>query len=169
MEAEEASATAGTGKFMGRGGGGGESGHDFGADALIGEDFEEETVGDAAIDHVDLLDSGIESGEGGADLGDHAAGDDAFIDEPFDAGAVEGGDEGGWVGGVVHDAEDVGDVDEFGGAEAAAMSALTLRTWSVPSSLATGEMTGTSSRWMAARTSAGRNPWTEPTKPRSTG
>lgn len=117
MEAEDASATAGTGKFMGRGGGGGESGHDFGADALIGEDFEEETVGDAAIDHVDLLDSGIESGEGGADLGDHAAGDDAFIDEPFDAGAVEGGDEGGWVGGVVHDAEDVGDVDEFGGAE----------------------------------------------------
>lgn len=117
MEAVEASATAGTGKFMGRGGGGGESGHDFGADALVGEDFEEETVRDAAINHVDLLDSGIESGECGADLGDHAAGDDAFIDEPFDAGAVEGGDEGGWVGGVVHDAEDVGDVDEFGGAE----------------------------------------------------
>ena len=93
------------------------SGDDFGADALIGEDFEEETVGDAAIDHVDLLDSGIEGGEGGADLGDHAAGDDAFVDEPFDAGAVERGDEGGRVGGVVHDAEDVGDVDEFGGAE----------------------------------------------------
>ena len=92
---------------------------DLGAAALFGEDFEEEGVGDAAVDEVDFADAGVEGVEGGADFGDHAAGDGAVGHVGFGLGAGEGGDEGGGVLGVAEEAGDVGDVNEFGGFEGA--------------------------------------------------
>ena len=74
-------------------------------------------MGDAAIHEVDFFHTGIQRAECGFYLGDHAAGDDAFIDELLYSGAVQGGDEGGRILRVTHHAQHVRDVEELRSAQ----------------------------------------------------
>lgn len=46
-------------------------------------------MGDAAVDDVRFVDARRECGEAGFDFGEHAFGDDAFLDEFFDLGLGE--------------------------------------------------------------------------------
>ena len=62
---------------------------DLGADADVGEDFEDEGVGDATVDEVNFTNTTAKGSEGGVHLGDHAAGDDALVFEIGDVSWVE--------------------------------------------------------------------------------
>ena len=54
---------------------------DLGADALLGEDLQQQGVGQAAVDEVDLATPASRASTALLDLGDHAAGDGAVGDE----------------------------------------------------------------------------------------
>lgn len=54
---------------------------DFGSNAGLGKDFEEKGMGSASVDEVDFFDAAGEGVEGGGDLGNHASGDRAVVDE----------------------------------------------------------------------------------------
>ncbi len=91
--------------------------HDHRADAGVGEDLEQEHVGDPAVEDVGAVHA-VADGVGAAgDLGDHAAGDRAVGDELVEF--VGGGlaDQAGGVGDVAAQALDVGEVDQLLGAE----------------------------------------------------
>ena len=51
--------------------------HDFGADAGVGENLEQDGMWNAAVDEGDLVDAGLDGDDGGVDFGDHALIDDA--------------------------------------------------------------------------------------------
>jgi hypothetical protein len=63
------------------------SAHHLRADAAVGEDFQQQRVGQAAIDEVDLAHAGVERVHGAADFRDHAAGDRAIGDQRRGLGA----------------------------------------------------------------------------------
>src|SRR6185436_16634759 len=54
---------------------------DLRADALLGEDLEEHGVAPPAVDHVRLLDAGLERLDAALDLRDHPRADHAAADE----------------------------------------------------------------------------------------
>jgi hypothetical protein len=54
---------------------------DLGADAFLGEYFEEQGVRNPAVYDMDLGAAGVESLETGFGLGDHPSGDNAFLDK----------------------------------------------------------------------------------------
>src|SRR5215468_10913248 len=83
---------------------------DLGADALVGEDFEEHRVGDPAVDDVGLGGAPLEGLERGLDLGQHAAVDHAGLDQPLGLALGEARDE---LAVVAVDPLDVGEVDEL--------------------------------------------------------
>lgn len=84
---------------------------DFRADALIGEDLQEQRMHDAAVHDVHLFYAPVDGGERAFDLGDHAAGDHAAIDEGLSLARAERTDE---LAILVFYALDVGHQHEFG-------------------------------------------------------
>ena len=54
---------------------------DLGADALIGEDLEQDRVAHATVDDVHLVDAAAERLQAALDLGDHPRGDDTALDQ----------------------------------------------------------------------------------------
>ena len=52
---------------------------DLGADACVGEDLKQQRVTLAAVDHVDLVDTGIQGGNTAGDLGEHTSGKNAVL------------------------------------------------------------------------------------------
>ena len=90
---------------------------DLGADALVGVDFEEEGVGEAAVDDVGFFDAAVEGGDAGFDLGEHAFADFLAVDEILDLGAGDAAEERGRVVFAFADAVGVGDEDHFFGLE----------------------------------------------------
>ena len=91
--------------------------HDHRADAGVGEDLEQQHVGDAAVEDVGVVHA-VAHGVGAArDLRDHAAGDRAVGDQSVEF--VGGGlaDQARGVVDVAPQALDVGEVDELLGPE----------------------------------------------------
>ncbi len=78
--------------------------HDFGADARVGENLQQEAVLDVTADHVDFSNSAFHCGNGGEDFGDHAASDDFLLNQAFDLLRCDAGNEGVAVRGITHDA-----------------------------------------------------------------
>jgi activator of 2-hydroxyglutaryl-CoA dehydratase len=64
----------------------------IGADAAIGENFQQQRMRQAAIDEVDLAYAGIQSIHRTADFRDHAAGNGAIGDHGISSGAGHGFD-----------------------------------------------------------------------------
>ncbi len=91
--------------------------NDFGADALVRVDFEQQGVGDTAVDDMGLADAGFECGQARFDLGEHRIGDDAGVDHLFDLGFVEAADPAFGVVDIAADAVGVADHDELLGGD----------------------------------------------------
>ena len=64
------------------------SSKNFGAHALVGVDFQEERVGEAAVDDVGFFDAGVEGDDAGFDLGQHAFADFLAVDGILRSGAL---------------------------------------------------------------------------------
>ena len=79
-----------------------------------GENFEQHRVRDAAVEDDRGLDPGVDRGDAGVDLGDHAAGDRLIGLERVDRRAVEVGEQRPVL---VEDPRDVGEQEEALGAE----------------------------------------------------
>src|SRR5437870_11103889 len=89
--------------------------HDLGADAFVGEDFEEERMPEPAVDQVRFADAGAEAVEARLHLGDHAAVDDAGLDELVAPHGVQTRHQGCWVRAVGQDSGRVAQKDELFG------------------------------------------------------
>jgi len=75
-----------------------------------------------AIDEVNFFDSGGKSFESGIDLGDHASGNGAVIQEISGFTSGDRVNERIWICGILHQAGDVGEVDELCGFQRAGES-----------------------------------------------
>ena len=87
---------------------GGSGKNDFGSNPGIGEDFEKERVGEAAVDEVNFLSAGAESVEGGGHFGNHSSSDGSVFEIGGCFFLVEGRDESFGFFGVVHETWDIG-------------------------------------------------------------
>src|SRR5262245_46593266 len=83
---------------------------DLGADAFLGQDFEQDGVGHPAVDNVSLLGAASHRAERRLHLREHPAVDDAGLDQPLRLALGEGGDQPAILPG---DAGDVGQVDQL--------------------------------------------------------
>ncbi len=91
--------------------------HDHGADAGIGEDLEQQHVGDAAVEDVGAVYAVAHGVSAAGDLRDHSTGDHAVGDELIEFVGGHLADQAGSVGDVAPEALDVGQIDELLGAD----------------------------------------------------
>ena len=82
------------------------------ADTAVGEDLEQQGVRQPAVDQVDARHAGLDRLERRAQLGAHAAGGLARVEQPLDAGGVESAAQLA----VGHHSAHVGEEDQLGGA-----------------------------------------------------
>ena len=88
-----------------------------GAGTAVGEQLQQDGVGDTAINDDGLVDALIDGIGHAADLGDHAACDDSSSLVALDLGDFHFGDEGGFVVLIPQQARDIGHGDELFGLE----------------------------------------------------
>src|SRR5262245_15007333 len=86
---------------------------DHGADALTGEELEQQRVRDAAVEDVSAVDATAQRLDARDDLRDHALRDLPVRDETLEAGDVGVGDQRCLVAVVLVDPGDVGEVHEL--------------------------------------------------------
>ena len=86
---------------------------DHRADAGVGEDLEQQHVGDAAVEDVGPADAVAHGVDAAGDLGDHPAGDRAVGDQRVELVGRGLADQAGRVVDVAAEALDVGQVDEL--------------------------------------------------------
>src|ERR1041385_5271029 len=67
--------------------------NDLRSDPRLREDLQQDRVGDSAVDDVGLVHAALQGGEAGLDLGEHAGGDDALVDQASDVGLGQVADE----------------------------------------------------------------------------
>ena len=92
-------------------------GRDHRPDAGVGEDLEQQHVGDAAVEDVGAADAVAHGLDAAGDLRDHPAGDRAVGDQRLELVGGRLADQAGRVVDVAAQALDVGEVDELLGAE----------------------------------------------------
>lgn len=92
---------------------------DFRPDTAISKDFEKKGVGEAAINDVDLADSGSQTFEAGVDFGNHPVRDDTLLDQRPAIIRREAFEEACGVMLVSEDSRRVGEEDELLGVEVA--------------------------------------------------
>ena len=102
------------GEVVGREGVGGHvcSSH-HGADPFVGEDLQQQDVGDPAVEDVGAADAVAHGADAAGDLGDHAAGDRAVGDQRVELVGRRLADQARRVVDVAAQALDVGEVDEL--------------------------------------------------------
>ncbi len=93
------------------------SGGRTGAGATVGEQLQQDGVGDTAVNDDGLVDALIDGIGHAADLGNHAACNDSSGLVALDLGDLHFGDEGGFVVLVPQQARDIGHGDELFGLE----------------------------------------------------
>ena len=95
---------------------------DFRPDSFGSENLQQDGVRNASVNEVDLVDTRLQSSDGGTDLRDHATGDDTGVEEAFCRPGSDRGDEAGGVPGVGEEAGNIRNVDQLGGLQGAGES-----------------------------------------------